>query len=104
MLRSGAVIVFDETTDMAGVAHRIMRFFSKDSCGTCSPCREGTYWLVNIMTDVLRGTGQESDVALMEAVANQIKGNTLCPLGDAAAGGPALSTLKHFREDYMAHI
>ena len=104
MLGSGAVIVFDETTDMAWVAHRIMRFFSQESCGKCSPCREGTYWLVNIMTDILRGTGQASDISLIEAVATQIQGNTLCPLGEAAAGGPALSTLKHFREDYMAHV
>lgn len=104
MLGSGAVIVFDETTDMAWAAHRMMRFFGQESCGKCTPCREGTYMLVNIMTDLMRGTGQASDIPLMEAIANQIMGNTLCPLGDAAASGPILSTIKHFREDYEAHV
>lgn len=104
MLGSGAVIVFDETTDMAWAAHRMMRFFSQESCGKCTPCREGTYMLVNVMTDLMRGTGRTSDLPLMEAIAHQIQGNTLCPLGDAAAGGPTLSTLKHFQADYEAHI
>ncbi len=104
MLGSGAVMVFDETTDMAWAAHRMMRFFSQESCGKCTPCREGTYMLVNIMTDVMRGTGRMSDIPLMDAIADQILGNTLCPLGDAAASGPTQSTLKHFREDYEAHI
>ena len=104
MLGSGAVIVFDETTDMAWAAHRMMRFFSQESCGKCTPCREGTYMLVNMMTDLMRGTGHMSDIPLMEAIADQILGNTLCPLGDAAAAGPTLSTLKHFREDYETHI
>jgi NADH-quinone oxidoreductase subunit F len=104
MLGSGAVIVFDETVDMAWAAHRMMRFFSQESCGKCTPCREGTYWMVNILTDLMRGTGRPSDLPLLETVARQIVGNTLCPLGDAAAGGPVLSTLKHFRQDYEAHL
>ncbi|MBS1253899.1 MAG: NADH-quinone oxidoreductase subunit 1 [Anaerolineales bacterium] len=104
MLGSGAVMVFDETTDMAWAAHRMMRFFSQESCGKCSPCREGTYMLVNIMTDVMRGTGRTSDIPLLDAIADQILGNTLCPLGDAAAGGPTQSTLNHFRADYEALI
>lgn len=104
MLGSGAVIVLDETTDMAWAAHRMMRFFSQESCGKCTPCREGTYMLVNMLTDVMRGTGQISDLAVMEAIARQIQGNTLCPLGEAAAGGPTLSTLDRFREDYETHV
>jgi NADH-quinone oxidoreductase subunit F len=104
MLGSGAVIVFDETTDMAWAAHRMMRFFSQESCGKCSPCREGTYMVLNLMTDLMRGTGKLSDIDLIETVANQITGNTLCLLGDAAAMGPTLSTLKHFRTDYEAHV
>jgi NADH-quinone oxidoreductase subunit F len=104
MLGSGAVMVFDETTDMAWAAHRMMRFFSQESCGKCSPCREGTYMIVNIMTDLMRGTGRMSDIPLLEAVASQIKGNTLCPLGDAAADGPTRSTLRHFEADYAEHV
>jgi NADH-quinone oxidoreductase subunit F len=104
MLGSGAVMVFDETTDMAWIAHRMMRFFSQESCGKCTPCREGTYMIVNIMTDIMRGTGRMSDIPLMQAIASQIKGNTLCPLGDAAADGPTLSTLRHFQADYERHV
>lgn len=104
MLGSGAVIVFDETTDMAWAAHRMMRFFSQESCGKCTPCREGTYMIVNMMTDLMRGTGQISDIPLLRAIAKQIQGNTLCPLGEAAAGGPTLSTLERFREDYDVHV
>ncbi|HCB48492.1 MAG TPA: hypothetical protein DEP47_02930, partial [Chloroflexi bacterium] len=72
-------------------------------CGKCTPCREGTYWLERVLQRILDGRGQESDIKLLESIATQMQGETLCALGEFATS-PVLSTIKHFPEDYRAKI
>ncbi len=103
MLGSAAVIVMDETTCMVKIAWRAMKFFEHESCGKCTPCREGTTWLSKILERIEKGAGREEDIDLMLDICDNIKGKTLCPLGDGATG-PVLSTIKNFREEYDAHI
>lgn len=103
MLGSAAVIVMDETTCMVKIAWRAMKFFEHESCGKCTPCREGTPWLSKILERIEKGAGREEDIDLMIDICDNIKGKTLCPLGDGATS-PVLSTIKYFREEYDAHI
>jgi NADH-quinone oxidoreductase subunit F len=103
LLGSAGIIVLDETTCMVWVAENLLRFYRHESCGKCTPCREGTAWLLNILEKIERGEGEHKDLALLESVANLIAGKTLCAFGDAAAT-PALTTLRHFRNEYEAHV
>ena len=103
LLGSAGIIVLDETTCMVWLAENLLRFYRHESCGKCTPCREGTQWLLNILEKIERGEGEMKDLALVESVANLIAGKTLCAFGDAAAT-PALTTLKHFRGEYEAHV
>jgi NADH-quinone oxidoreductase subunit F len=103
LLGSAGVIVLDDTTCMVWLAENLLRFYRHESCGKCTPCREGTQWLVNILEKIERGDGEMKDLALVENVAGLIAGKTLCAFGDAAAT-PALTTLKHFRGEYEAHV
>ena len=103
MLGSAGVIVLDDTTCMVWLAENLLHFYRHESCGKCTPCREGTDWLYKILHRIEAGEGRASDLALLEGVANNIVGKTLCAFGDAAAT-PALTTLKHFRGEYEAHI
>jgi NADH-quinone oxidoreductase subunit F len=103
LLGSAGIIVLDDTTCMVWLAVNLLRFYRHESCGKCTPCREGTEWLVNILEKIERGDGELKDLALVESVANLIAGKTLCAFGDAAAT-PALTTLKHFRAEYEAHV
>jgi NADH-quinone oxidoreductase subunit F len=103
MLGSGAVIVMDETTCMVKAARRMIEFFDHESCGKCTPCREGTYWLSAIMRRITQGKGEEEDLDLLEDICDNIREKTLCPLGDGAIV-PILSTLKNFRDEYVQHI
>ena len=103
MLGSAGMIVLDDTTCMVWLTENLLRFYRHESCGKCTPCREGTQWLLNILEKIERGEGEMKDVALLENVAGLIAGKTLCAFGDAAAT-PALTTLKHFRAEYEAHV
>ena len=101
---TGAVMVMDETTCMVKVLRRISQFYMAESCGQCTPCREGTGWLYRMLTRILDGKGEEADLAKLVDVANKIEGHTICALGDAAAW-PVQSFLKHYFHEfeYMIH-
>ncbi len=103
MLGSAGCIVMDDTTCMVWVAQNLLAFYSHESCGKCTPCREGTDWLLKILRKIERGNGAMSDIDLLVSIADNIAGKTLCPFGDAAAA-PALTTVKNFREDFEAHV
>jgi len=103
MLGSGAVVVMDETTDMVQVLRRISRFYYSESCGQCTPCREGTGWLYRMLTRIVQGKGVISDLDKLDAVAARIEGRTICALGDAAAW-PVRSFLKHYRHEFEHYI
>jgi NADH-quinone oxidoreductase subunit F len=96
---SAAVIVMDETTCMVRVLERISRFYMSESCGQCTPCREGTGWMNRLLRRVLAGTARREELTLLLDVANRIEGHTICALGDAAAW-PVQSFLKHFRHEF----
>ena len=96
---TGAVIVMDETTCMVRVLRRISRFYMSESCGQCTPCREGTGWLYRMLTRIIEGQGNIGDLNLLVDVANNIEGHTICALGDAAAW-PVQSFLKHYRHEF----
>jgi len=103
MLGSGAVIVMDETTDMVKVLQRISRFYFSESCGQCTPCREGTGWLYRLVTRIVEGQGRPEDIDLLDSVASKIEGRTICALGDAAAM-PVRSFVKHYRHEFAYYI
>ena len=103
LLGSAAVIVMDDTTCMVWAALNLLHFYRHESCGKCTPCREGTDWLFKILLKIERGDGELKDIALLENVAGLIMGKTLCAFGDAAAT-PALTTIKYFRDEFEAHV
>jgi len=103
MLGSGAVIVMDETTDMVKVLQRLSRFYFSESCGQCTPCREGTGWLYRVVTRIVEGKGRPEDLDLLDSVASKIEGRTICALGDAAAM-PVRSFVKHYRHEFAYYI
>jgi NADH-quinone oxidoreductase subunit F len=93
----------DETTCMVWAAENLLHFYRHESCGKCTPCREGTDWLYKILRRLERGEGTMRDIDLLNNVADNIAGKTLCPFGDAAAA-PALTTVKNFRAEFEAHV
>ena len=103
MLGSGAVIVMDETTCMVRMLQRISRFYYAESCGQCTPCREGTGWLYRMLTRILNGEGQAVDLERLDDVAAKIEGHTICALGDAAAM-PVRSFVREFRDEFVYMI
>ena len=103
MLGSGAVIVMDETTDMVRVLQRVSRFYYSESCGQCTPCREGTGWLYRMVTRIVEGKCRPEDLELLDSVASRIEGRTICALGDAAAM-PVRSFVKHYRHEFAYYI
>ncbi|WP_018138274.1 MULTISPECIES: NADH-quinone oxidoreductase subunit NuoF [unclassified Thioalkalivibrio] len=103
MLGSGAVIVMDETADMVKALQRISRFYFSESCGQCTPCREGTGWLYRMLTRIVEGQGRPEDLERLDDVASKIEGHTICALGDAAAM-PVRSFIKHFRHEFEYYI
>ena len=103
MLGSGAVIVMDETVCMVKALERLSYFYHEESCGQCTPCREGTGWLYRIVHRIENGQGREEDLELLESVAGNIMGRTVCALGDAAAM-PVRGFLKHFKSEFAWHI
>ncbi len=103
MLGSAAIVALDDTTCMVWLAQNLLHFYRHESCGKCTPCREGADWMYKILQRIERGEGQLRDLELLQNIATNIGGKTLCPFGDAEIA-PVLGTLKHFRHEYEAHI
>ena len=103
VMGSASLIVMDETVDMVWAAMKMIHFFKHESCGKCTPCREGVFWMKIVIDRIYNGIGTEKDIKTLESVANQIQGNTLCALGEFAIN-PALATIRHFPEEYRAKI
>jgi NADH-quinone oxidoreductase subunit F len=103
MLGSGAVMVMDETTCMVRVLERISRFYYAESCGQCTPCREGTGWMNRVLRRILAGQGRSEDLDLLDSVSRRIEGHTICAFGDAAAW-PVQSFIRHFRPEFQYMI
>ncbi len=103
MLGSGGFIVMDETTNIVENLHTFARFYHHESCGQCSPCREGTGWMEKILHKILDGHGTLEDVDLLWEIQRKIEGNTICPLGDAAAW-PVASAIRHFRHEFEEFV
>jgi NADH-quinone oxidoreductase subunit F len=103
MSGSGGVIVMDDSVCVVRVLARIARFYAEESCGQCTPCREGTPWMEAIVEKIEHGHGTAEDVAKLEQVANSVMGMTICALGDAAAM-PVQSFVKRFKQDFLAHV
>jgi NADH-quinone oxidoreductase subunit F len=102
-LGSAGVIVMDETTDMVRVLLRLARFYHMESCGQCTPCREGTGWLERTLRRIVAGQGRQADIDMLVDVANKIEGHTICALGDAAAW-PVQSFIRHFRHEFEHYV
>jgi NADH-quinone oxidoreductase subunit F len=103
MSGSGGVIVFDDSTCMVHALARIAKFYAEESCGQCTPCREGTSWMEGIIEKIEHGHGSAEDVAKLEQVAGSVMGMTICALGDAAAM-PVLSFVKKFKAEFLQHV
>lgn len=103
MIGSGGLVVMDEDTCMVEVARFFMNFTQNESCGKCVPCREGTKRMLEILTRITEGEGREGDIELLEELADTISHTALCGLGKTASA-PVLSTIRNFREEYVAHI
>jgi NADH-quinone oxidoreductase subunit F len=103
MLGSGAVIVMDDTRCMVKSLMRLSYFYTHESCGQCTPCREGTGWLYRMVQRIENGQGRKEDIDLLSSVADDIQGRTICALGDAAAL-PVKGMIRHFRDEFIYHI
>jgi len=103
MLGSGAVIIMDDSTCIVNVMLRIAEFYMDESCGQCTPCREGTGWMTRIIHNIAHGEGKEGDIELLENIAENIAGRTICALGDAAAW-PVQGFIRHYREEILYNI
>jgi NADH-quinone oxidoreductase subunit F len=103
MLGSGGFMVYDETTSIVKNLYTFARFYHHESCGQCSPCREGTGWMEKILHRIVEGHGKPSDIDLLWDVQRKIEGNTICPLGDAAAW-PVASAIRHFRAEFEEYV
>ena len=103
MMGSGGMIVMDDTTCMVHVAKYFLNFLKQESCGKCTPCREGIAQMLHILTRITKGKGEEGDIEKLEVLAELLSDTALCALGKTAAN-PVLSTLKYFREEYEEHI
>lgn len=103
MAGSGAIVVMDEDTCAVGAALNLVEFFHEESCGKCSPCREGTQWLVQVLHRIEHGHGKMEDLKLLDEICESMLGKTFCPLGDSATV-PVASSMKYFRDEYEHHI
>jgi NADH-quinone oxidoreductase subunit F len=103
MLGSGGFIVFDEDQCIVRNTYTFARFYAHESCGQCSPCREGTGWMEKVLHRLDNGHGTMEDISLLEEINKKIEGNTICPLGDAAAW-PVAAAIRHFREEFEWHV
>jgi NADH-quinone oxidoreductase subunit F len=111
MLGSGAIVVMDETTDMVAACWRIVRFFARESCGKCTPCREGTNWLEKVLKRMLDGHGRAQDIDLLMEISESIspgiawppRQTTICPLGPSAVS-PIASAVRRFRHEFEHYV
>jgi NADH-quinone oxidoreductase subunit F len=103
MLGSGGVIVLDDTVCIVGAAARLLKFYRGESCGKCTPCREGTFWMAAILDRIESGLGTMKDLELLPDIADNVGGKCLCPLGDASLPF-MLSAMKYFRAEFIRHI
>jgi NADH-quinone oxidoreductase subunit F len=103
MLGTKALQIFDETTCVVRAVLRWTEFYKHESCGKCTPCREGTWWLVQILRDLEEGKGTEADLAKLLDLCDNIMGRSFCALGDGATS-PITSSIKYFRDEYIAHV
>ena len=103
LLGSAAIVVLDDTTCMVWLAQNLLHFYRHESCGKCTPCREGTDWLFKILQKIEGGGGSMRDLDLLSSISANIGGKTLCAFGDAAVT-PVVTTLKNFRQEYEAHV
>lgn len=103
MLGSGGCIVMDDSTCIVSAVQRVVRFYRDESCGKCTPCREGTYWMTDVLDRLDHGMGDLSDIDTLLDVADNINGKAFCALGDAAVGF-LVSAIKYFREEFVEHI
>jgi NADH-quinone oxidoreductase subunit F len=103
MMGSGGFIVLDEEQCIVRNTYTLARFYRHESCGQCSPCREGTGWMEKILLNIETGKGKMSDIDLLWDIQSKIEGNTICPLGDAAAW-PVAAAIRHFREEFEWHV
>jgi NADH-quinone oxidoreductase subunit F len=103
MLGTKALQIFDETTCVVRAVLRWTEFYKHESCGKCTPCREGTWWLVQILRDLEDGKGSEADLAKLLDLCDNIMGRSFCALGDGATS-PITSSIKYFRDEYIAHV
>jgi NADH-quinone oxidoreductase subunit F len=103
MLGSGGFVVFDEDQCIVRNTWNFARFYAHESCGQCSPCREGTGWMEKVLYRLEHGTGTLEDISLLEEINKKIEGNTICPLGDAAAW-PVAAAIRHFRDEFEWHV
>ena len=103
MLGSGAVIVIDDRCCMVQLGLRVAQFYMHESCGKCTPCREGTRWMVQLLHKIEDGRAEQAELDLLLSVCDRILGKCLCPLGDAAAM-PIASYVDKFRDEFQAHI
>jgi NADH-quinone oxidoreductase subunit F len=100
MLGSGAVIVMDDSRCMVNSLLRLAYFYAHESCGQCTPCREGTGWMHRVIERIAQGKGRIEDIDLLNSVADNIQGRTICALGDAAAM-PVRAMIKHFKQEFV---
>ena len=103
MMGSGGMIVMDDRSCMVEVARYYVNFLAEESCGKCTPCREGLRKMLEILTDICEGKGQEGDIELLESIGHAMQDSCLCALGKTAPN-PVLTTIKYFRDEYEAHI
>jgi NADH-quinone oxidoreductase subunit F len=103
MLGTKALQIFDETTCVVRAVRRWIQFYAHESCGKCTPCREGTYWLAQVYMQLETGAGTSEDLQRLVTIADTLNGKSFCALGDGAPS-PILSSLKHFRDEYYAHV
>ncbi len=103
MLGSGGFIVYNDTSCIVRNTWNFARFYHHESCGQCSPCREGTGWLEKVLHRIETGHGREEDIDLLWDIQRKIEGNTICPLGDAAAW-PVAAAIRHFRDEFEYHV
>ena len=103
MMGSGGFIVLDDKQCVVRHTMSLARFYNHESCGQCSPCREGPGWMYKILKKIENGQGQHSDIDLLWDIQRKIEGNTICPLGDAAAW-PVAAAIRHFRDEFEWHV
>ncbi len=103
IIGSASLIIMDDSVDITWVASKVTKFFKHESCGKCTPCREGTYWLDKVLDRIMANEASESDIDLIANVARNMQGVTLCALGEFAAN-PIIHTVKHFPDDFKQHI